>query len=325
MPRTRSEILAKLNKQGTTDTTAAAGGLLSPSQSQRFTALLRETAQMGDVIRTVNRGTVEGEINKIATGTRLLRAKVENADEGYRARPTFPTVPYIAKGVKLPVEVTEDVFHQNIEGEGAEATILREMAEQLTADLEDLDVNGDEADVSGDADFLTIDDGLLTKATANASGDFHRIDGSTINTGVFDKAHLFAAKRALPNKFRRRASRQPVWLMSPGTSTSWQEYVTDRATGAGDAALTGNGGDPVMRPLGYEIVEVPSFPDGRIVLTPRGNLVRVLTWNMRRRRVTGDTDWELATRDKRGYIWFLERDFIVETDDAVVDLHTVTI
>jgi len=311
-------------QKATTDTGVAAGGLLNDSQSRAFVEVLRDEAQLGDVIRTEGRGTVEGEINKLSTASRLLRRKVENADDGYRAAPTFPTVPYAAKGVKLPVEVTEEVFHRNIEGEGLEAKLLRQMVSQMAADLEDLNINGDEG--SGDA-FLQIDDGLLDKASTNASGDFNRIDGSTINAGVFEKAHLFAAKAAMPNKYLRKSrdgnGPDPVWLMSPTKASQYQEYLTDRATGAGDSALTGNPGAPALKPLGYEIVEVPSMPDTRVILTLKGNLVRIVTWNIRRRRVTGDTDWELATRDKRGYIWFLEADFIVETDEAVVDIHTL--
>jgi HK97 family phage major capsid protein len=307
-------------QKATTDTTVASGGLLNDSQSRAFVEVLREEAQLGDVIRTEGRGTVEGEINKISTATRLLRKKVENADDGYRAAPTFPTVPYAAKGVKLPVEVTEEVFHRNIEGEGLEAKLLRQMVAQMAADLEDLNINGDEG--SGDP-FLSIDDGLLDKASTNASGDYNRIDGSTINAGAFEKAHLFAAQAALPNKYRRGGNNAPVWLMSPTKYGQYQEYLSDRATGAGDAALTGAPGAATLSPLGYEVVQVPSMPDTRVILTLKGNLVRVVTWNIRRRRVTGETDWELATRDKRGYIWFLEQDFIVETDEAVVDVHTL--
>jgi hypothetical protein len=310
--------------KATTDTTVAAAGLLSPSQSRSFTALIREEAALGDVIRTVSKGTVEGEINKIGTGTRLLRRKIENHDDGYRAAPTFPTVPYLAKGVRLPVEITEDVFHQNIEGEGAEATILREMASQIAADLEDLNVNGDESYTGADEDFLNIDDGLLKKLEDSTEAE--RVDAGTIEAGALSKAHFFAAKAALPNKYKRQrpnGSGALVWLMSPTTASNYQEYLTERGTAAGDAALTGARGTAATAPLGYDIVEVPTMEDGRIVLTPKGNLVRVVTWNMRRRKVTGETDWELATRDKRGYIWFLEQDFIIETEEAIVDMYGV--
>ena len=68
---------------------------------------------------------------------------------------------------------------------------------------------------------------------------------------------------------------------------------------------------------------MPSFPDDRILLVNPKNIVRVVSWQIRKRKVTGETDWELATRDKRGYIFFLKHDLILEEPDAVVDIHTL--
>lgn len=317
MNEERRRALAQLQK-ATIDTSVGAGGLLSPSQSAAFIQTVKDRSTFGDAIRLERRRTSAGEINKLTSGARLLRGKPENADDGYRAEVDFPTVEYATKKMWLPWEVTEDEYHDNIEGEALEAKITDEMTQQLALDWDDLDVNGDEAAVGPDADFLTINDGVLVQLETNTSGNVHRLDASTINGGVIDKAHFFAMLRAMPNKYR--AQGQLRFLLSPARATTWVEYLTDRNTAAGDAALLGQGG-AARSPINVEFFEVPSWPDDRIVLTSPQNFVRVVDWDVRRRRVTGDTDWELATRDKRGYLFYLRSDVIVLEDDAVVDMY----
>lgn len=315
MTISRREAIAK----ATTDTTVAAGGLLDPGQSRAFLEVVQESSDFGRQIRTENVGTVSGEINKLNTSSRLIRSAPENTDDGYRVEPTFPTVPYSTVKIRLPFEVTEDVYQQNIEREQLERRLVTRFGRQMGLDLDDLNVNGDTAAGAGpDQAFLQIDDGLL-KRLATAP---HRVDGSTINTGNLSIAHFFATYKALPNKHRqdRGALR---WLMSPNRAVDWVETLTERATSAGDAAIGSVEGGPGQRPLGTPILEVPFFPDDRIVLTQARNLVRIMFDQVRRRRVTGDTDWELATRDKRGYIFFVRQDFILEDDDALVDLHSL--
>lgn len=311
----RREAIAK----ATTDTTVASDGLLAPEQSRAFLRTIKDKGTLSQKIRLETPTPSSGEINKLSTGARLIRAAVENADDGYRAQPTFPTVPFQTAKIRLPWEVTEDVYHENIAGEALEAQLTDEMTQQFALDLEDLEVNGDTAAGAGPSQaFLQINNGLL-KLASTVSG-VHRVDGSTINAGAFSKAHLFAGAQAMPNKYLNQGN--AVWLMSPARRIDWVEYLTERATGAGDAALVQSGAAS-NGPLGIEILAVPSFPDDRIMLVNPKNLVRVVSWQIRKRKVTGETDWELATRDKRGYIFFLKHDFIIEEPDAVVDVHTL--
>src|SRR4051794_35960281 len=153
-----------------------------------------------------------GTINKLATGRRLIRGAPENADDGYRAEPTFPTVPFATAKVRLPWEVTEDTFHENIEGEQLEADLIDEMTQQFALDFEDLEINGDTAAGAGpDQAFLQINNGVLKLAAITAG--VHRIDAQTINGGAIAKAHFFAGQRALPNKYRQQGGL--AWIMSP--------------------------------------------------------------------------------------------------------------
>jgi hypothetical protein len=329
---TRREALAK----ATITTTDAAAGLLDPSQARAFIRTIKDSDPFGMAIRQEIRGTSSGEIDKIATGSRIIRAATENADDGYRAGATFATVPYQTTKVRLPWEVTEDVFHENIEGQELEATLTAEMTQQFGNDLSDLDINGDTAAVGGDAAFLNIDDGLLKQiAAANVAG--RNIDGSAINAGALSKAHFFEGLYALPNKYRARGGLR--WFMSPNRAVSWWEHLSDRNTAAGDQLLTGAGGSGDLQsaargPLGVPILGgrsedgtftagIPQWPDSVIVLAQPRNFVRVVSWQVRKRKVTGETDMELAARDKRFYVFFIKRDIVVEEMDAVVRIHTL--
>ena len=84
-------------------------------------------------------------------------------------------------------------------------------------------------------------------------------------------------------------------------------------------------GGNVGQPLGRApILEVPAMPDSRFLLIDPRNIVRVVSWQIRRRKVTGATDMELAAKDKRFYVFFLKLDVIIEEMAAVVDVYGLT-
>lgn len=307
----RREAIAK----ATTTTSVASGGLLTPSQSKKFIETIKESSDFGKAIRTEMVSTPDGELNKLATGSRLLRKANENADDGYRASPTFPTVEYATVKKWLPFEVTEEVFEENIEKEALEAKLLAQFGAQFALDLDDLDVNGDTG--SGDA-FISIQDGILEQIDNDAA--VHDIDGSTIDSGVIGIGHFLAAIRAMPNKYVSKGNL--AWIGSPAKRYQWIEGLTERATGAGDLALGGEG--PLAKaPLGIPFLEVPFMPDTRLILSNPKNFIRAIFRDIQRKRVTGETDWELATRDKRGYVFFIREGILYEEGDAIVNVHTL--
>jgi hypothetical protein len=312
---TRREALAK----ATLLTSDVGAGLLQQEQARRFIRTLKDQGALASQMRLEIRSASTGEINKLSTGARLMRSATENADDGYRAGATFSTVEYTTKKVRLPWEVTEDVFHENIEGDSLESTLMDEMNAQFALDWEDLDINGDTADVSADAAFLTIDDGLIKLLEANVPSG-QQVDGSTINSGVWAKEHMYAALQAIPNKYRRQGGLR--WIMSPARHLQWWESIVDRAQYSGDDLLLGGGG-VIDRPYGIEILEVPAWPDTIVALANPSNFMRVVNWQVRKRKVTGETDSALAARDKRFYIFFLKRDVIVSEYNSVALVDTL--
>lgn len=325
----RREALALIQK-ATIDTPSISSGMLVQDQARAFLRKIRDNTFFLSLIGEQRRANDSGQIDRMSVGKRLIRGAPENSDDGYRAGAAFDQIAYTAKKIRLPWEVTEDVFHGNIEGEGFEATLTDEMTTQFGADLADLSINGDTAAGAGaDQAFFQIDDGILKLiATANVAG--RRINGATINTGDLTAAHFFTARRAMPNKYVATGGLR--WIASPLQIVNWWEYLTTR-TGAQGDALLGVPNDVVRGPLGIPFATapagsdgaivpgVPQWPDDRLVLADPKNFQRVITWDVRKRKVTGETDSVLAAKDKRFYVFFIKQDTIVQETDAVVDVY----
>lgn len=302
---TNKELLEKIDTGS-----LAGGGLLNPEQSKEFLRMTFEATPFSKLHRKEQRKAKTGEIDKIAIGGRLLRKKVEGTDDNYRAGIATSKVPYACVAVRLPWEITEETLRENIEGEGFEDTVMQMMTTQLGIDLEDLHFNGDSA--SSDP-FLSINDGWIKQIRTGAGA--HVVDCTA--DGSFGKATLFKILQNLPNKYRSQNLR---WLMSPTRRLLWLEYLTGRATAAGDAALIG-AGDQVNRPLGYEIVEVPSMPDDVIILTDPKNFIVVNTYDIKIRKTTEGR--EAVMQDKRLYVIHLDDDPVIQELDACVLAHGI--
>lgn len=323
----RRAALAELQK-ATITTSAVGSGLLQDYQSDAFIRTIRDRATWLKDVPLLRSRAPKGEINKLTGGSRIIRAAVENSDDGYRAGASFPVVEFDAKKIRLPWEITNDALHENIEGTQLEADLISEMTMAFADDLEDLAFNGDTAAGAGpDQAFLQIRDGVLKLIRTDYATSV--IDGSTINGGAFGKSHFFEALKLLPNKYR--AQRGLEWVMSPTTSVAWWEGLTDRNTASGDSVLTGQRGEgapgdgAVLGPLGYPIRVVPSFPDGSIMLAAPGNFRNVTTWDVRRFSVGPETDAELAAKDKRFYVYFVKQDVIPVEGSAVVLVDDITV
>lgn len=321
----RRQALAELQK-ATIETSA--GGQLTPEQANAFIQEVMEKSGFGNAIEGIKKKAPKGTFDKMGNASRLIRGRKENSDDGYRAGITHDDLEYDAHDLKLPWEITEDYFHENIEGESVEAKILNRMTAQFALDLDDLNINGDEEDEGEEADFVALDDGLIKLATT--SEVTHHVKGAKVKDedgeelkGALSKEIFFQIARALPDKYKNSGGMK--WLMSPTAWMAWVEYLTGRPTGVGDAALTSKAVNPLgIAPLvgassdvESAVPGIPAWPDDLIMLADPKNFARVITWDIERLKVTGQTDWELAMRRKRGYVFFIKQDFIVTEDDAV--------
>jgi hypothetical protein len=312
MTMTNADLIRKATGAIGTGDFLAASGLLSPQQASKFLDAVYTATDFSKLHRTERRNAKAGTIAKIGIGRRLLRKKTAGVDDSTLVKPSFGDVGYQTIASRLDWEVEEEVFQDNIEGEGLEDHLVRLMTDAVGRDLEDLHFNGDTSDTSVDAPFLTQNDGWLVQIADGASGA-HRTNGGTINSGNLTKAHFFAAMNALPNKYITDGVR---WILSPLNVARYVEYLSNRATAAGDAALV-NGDLTAI--AGIKIAKVSAMPNDRILLADPKNFIAINTREIRRRKTTEGR--EAIRTDKRFYAIFLDDDPIVEEMDAVSDIY----
>lgn len=284
-------------------TTTLTNGLLNPEQAKRFIQQTFDATPLGGLIRHEMRRAKTGEIDKIGIGSRILRKKTENTDDGYRASVNPSAVEYSTTAVRLPWEITEETLRENIEGQGFEATVANLMSRQLGVDLEDLYLNGDEATDSGDPDydFLKINDGWI-KQIKNGG---HVIDAATESGMSLDI--FYKALAALPNKYNNGKLR---WLMSPHRAQEWELFLLNKVVNAGGVVPESVYNAPAKIPT----VEVPALTDDVILLADPKNLIVVNTYDVKIRKTTEGK--EAIMQDKRFYTTHLDFDPIIEEIDA---------
>lgn len=294
---------AIINKAGTIQTGSLSHGLLNPEQARKFIQQTFEATNLGPLVRHVMRTAKSGEIDKIGIGSRLLRAKVENNDDGYRAGVTTSAIEYACKAVRLPWEITEETLRENIEGQQLEAIITDLMTRQLGVDLEDIYLNGDEAtpDTDQDYDFLKLNDGWI-KQISNGGHVYDAAGDNTMSLDIFYKT-----LQQLPNKYNNGRLR---WLMSPKRAQQWELYLLNKVVDQGGAVPE----NVYTSPAKIKAVECPAMSDDKILLTDPQNLVVVNTYDMKIRKTTEGK--EAIMQDKRFYVCHLDFDAIIEEKDA---------
>jgi len=277
-------------------------GLLNPEQSEKFIQQTFDATTLTGLVRHEMRKAKTGEIDKIGIGRRLLREKTENTDDGERAEVTTDAIKYACTAVRLPWEISEETFRENIEREGFEETVTNLMTKQLGVDLQDIYLNGDVDTDSGHKDykFLKINDGWL-KQIKNGG---HVFDAATdgMSLGMY-----YQALAQMPNKYNNGNLR---WLMSPRRAQSWEQFLLDKVINAGGAVP-----DSVYKsPVGIPAVPCAAMPDDTIVLTNPKNLVVVNSYAVQIRKTTEGK--EAVMKDKRLYVIHLDFDPVIEELDA---------
>ena len=292
-----------INKAGAIQTGSLTHGLLNPEQARKFIQQTFEATNLGPLVRHVMRTAKSGEIDKIGIASRLLRAKTENKDDGYRAGVETSVIEYSCKAVRLPWEITEETLRENIEGQQLEAIITDLMTTQLGVDLEDLYLNGDEetSESDKDYDFLKLNDGWI-KQINNGGHIYDATSDSNMTLDIFYKT-----LQQLPNKYNNGKLR---WLMSPKRAQEWELYLMNQVIGKGGAVPESVYTQPVHIPT----VSCPSMSDDKIILTDPKNLVVVNTYDMKIRKTTEGK--EAIMQDKRFYVCHLDFDPIIESLDA---------
>ncbi|MCR5788624.1 MAG: phage major capsid protein [Lachnospiraceae bacterium] len=294
-----------LVKAAAIQTSTLNNGLLNPEQARRFLRQAFEKTNLGPLVRHEMRVSKTGEIDKIGIASRIVRKKIENTDDGYRADVQTSKIEYATTAVRLPWEITEETLRENIEGQNFEAIVTDLMTTQLGIDMEDLYLNGDESTSSSDQDydFLKINDGWLKQLTNG-----HVVDASQAPySGAMSLDLFYDTLQALPNKYNNGRLR---WLMSPKRAQEWELFLLNKIVNQGGAVPD----NVYTAPARIPTIECPSLPDTKIILTDPKNLIVVNSYSVQIRKTMEGK--EAIMQDKRFYVIHLDYDPIIEETDA---------
>lgn len=314
---TNQQIIKDTANAITTDVVTS--GLLQPYQAKKFLQQTFEATPLMKAVRHEMRKEKSGQIDKIGIGRRLLRKKIENKDDGYRATPKFGQIGYQTKPVRLPWEITEETIRENIEGESFEDIVTNLMTTQVGVDSEDLLINGDEdlpkqydtgeKDSEGaaimedtpDHEFLTLNDGVK-KIITNGG---HVIDVS--GSQDMEMEMFYKAVASMPNKFNNGRLR---WLMSPTRAQQWELFLLNKVINNGGVVPEALYKSPVSIPS----MAVPGLSNDTIILTDPMNLIVINTYTIKIRK--DSTSKDAIMYDKRYYVVHFDFDAIVEELEA---------
>lgn len=282
-------------------------GLLNPEQARKFIQMTFEATNLAPLVRHEMRTAKTGEIDKIGIGSRIIRKKIENTDDGYRADVETSKIEYATTAVRLPWEITEETLRENIEGQNFETIVTNLMTQQMGVDTEDLYLNGDTSTASTDPDydFLKINDGWIKQITNNG----HAVNANVAkySNGAMSLDLFYDTVQSMPNKYNNGKLR---WLMSPKRAQEWELFLMNKVINQGGAVPE----SVYKAPASIPTVACPSLADDKIILTDPKNLIVVNTYGVQIRKTTEGK--EAIMQDKRFYVIHFDYDPIIEETDA---------
>ena len=287
--------------------TFATNGLLPEEVAEQFLDMTYEATPLGKLIRHEKHRAKSGKINKIGIDSRIIRAKDEGVDDGYRAGVKTESISYECKAIKLPWQMSGETLRENIEQAKLEGKITNLMTSQYGRDTEDLGINGDEstANTDPDYDFLKLNNGFKKLITTGG----HIYDAYTAANGVMSIQTFYDAAITMPSKYLTPELR---WLMSPRRALKWQEVLMQAGIQAGGFAPN----NVFTSPANIPIVEVPRLDDSTVLLVNPQNLIQVNTYDIMLKKDA--TSKEAIYKDMIYYIMHNDVDFVIEELDATL-------
>lgn len=212
------------------------GGLLNPTQANKFIDEVQEQPTMLSQVRMIRMPSPTYKIDKIGFASRIMKAALQTGsaeDDGSnprilpkadRSAVTTRQIELVSKEVMAEVRIPYEVLEDNIERGTLESHIMTLMVQQSAQDLEEWMITADES--SGD-DYLALTDGLLVLATSNVVDNL----SAGPNPDMFRDAQL-----AMPQRYLRNLAAMRNFLTVQDT-IRYRSNVSARATGFGDSAL----------------------------------------------------------------------------------------
>jgi HK97 family phage major capsid protein len=238
------------------------GGLLKPTQAQKFMRLLIKQSVLLQLATVVPMASPKQQISKIKFGSRILRPGQEGTALGAadRTKPDFSDVELDAKLFKAEVRMSDEVLEDSIERGELRQTIMEMMSDAIARDMEEVAISGNTASTDP---FLATMNGMLKQSTSNV------VDAAG---GVLSKDLLRDILKSTPSEYLRdkKAMR---FLTSVDADLGYRNTLAERATAAGDRLLEDD--SPVLY-SGVPVQPIPLFPEN---LGTRNNQTAVLLCN----------------------------------------------
>lgn len=200
------------------------GGLLEPAKAKQF---IKEMIQSSDLMKKVTVTPMDApkqRIPRIGLNKRIMRRGTSATalnNEADRTNPDFGFVELDAQLLKGEIRIPDEIVEDNIQRGTFPALVTSMARERVSADLEELVINGD---VDSADDYLATLDGILKQAT------LHVVDfgGDRVN-----RQNLTLMHRAIPKPYRRLKSKME-FLTSDNAEEDFRLLFEDRETDAAD-------------------------------------------------------------------------------------------
>ena len=259
----------------------ANGGNLAPETANRFIDFVVQQDETLKRVRTMQMNSPTGYTDELRVAARKLRKAVEGTAPAVANSISFKRHTLTNIEMIWAEDLTLTFLEDNIERAGAEAHIAEVLAKQFGTDLDDLAWNGNVADVSADAAFLTINEGWFKLLGADAEVNTASMATLTLASDVFRRMY-----NLMPEKYK---GLQGHTFFTPiATAHAFANEQSKRETPLGDTVLVN--GVPSLRWFGIPIipdVNIKGATNGKkLVLTPAQNLTVSI-----QRNITSESEW----------------------------------
>lgn len=280
-----------LRKADTLSVELASGGKLLPEEANDFLRKAVNNSPLLQVIRVEKISRPEMGIPKLAINGFIVKRHTEAVELTLANRSKVDLsqldIPLIRERVQMDVSL--DVIEDNIEGEGILDTIEAHMFETLGANLDDILLTADTANIdvrtglafaAGEA-VKQDRDGLIKKAVA----------GGNVTTGAVTRDKLIDLIKTVEPKYRRRMNGQKggmMFIMNPDDVIELKRAFGDRETIAGDKSYLNGLSNFAIE--GVPVLEDDNMPAGYVIYTSPLNVV----WAASTHNMRVDKVWEAA-------------------------------
>jgi hypothetical protein len=265
---TNQEVLEKITTNDLTD------GALVGENFDRFFRDVQGQTDVLDRTRAVSVTAESGDIPRLSIAPQTMTA-VSEGEEAPLSNVEQPSVHYQTQKVSIATQLTWEAANETVDN--FTEAVANMLSEGFAQDLERVASVGDTSTTG----FTAINDGWITLAENKGSPTYDHSgdpDGDgTVTAQPIDKSLFAGMIKKLPEKYQE-ANPEPVFLMSKQQKFAYEESLSQRNTGAGDALLMSQ-----QEPKGYghDILTPLMWPDDTVMLTSPQNLVYVVQDRMR--------------------------------------------